>query len=959
MARKKLALVDGHAVAFRAFHALREANLRSSTGEPTFAVFGFCQILLTTLQQLQPEYAAVAFDVGRTFRDDLYAEYKAGRPETPADFHTQLERIKEIVRALNIPIYTVEGFEADDVIGTLSRQATARDVETYIITGDSDTLQLVDEHVHVLLATPYGNKQEAKEYDLAAVVERYKGLQPSQLADLRGLKGDTSDNIPGVKGVGEKGAIDLLNQFGTIENIYAHLDETPSRARKALEGQQEAALFSKRLATIHCDVPVTLDLEACHLAGYDRDAVIALFQEMQFSSLVRKLPASDQGSAADGDGRESATDGQQSTPIRSAPAPNGQLDLFAAGEVAESRATPLVQASAAPAPPQGDYAVVRTREELAAMVAELAAAPSIAFDTETTSLNAIESEIVGLSFAVRPGAAWYVPVGHKGDDVGPQLRREEVCSAVQPLLEDGAKPKIAHNGKYDVLALRGMDIVVQGLQFDTMIAAQMLGNQSVGLKDLAFNVLKLKQPMTEISELIGAGRKQISFDWVPIELAAPYAAADADMTLRLRDHLDQELDKEPRIRRIFEEIEMPLLPVLADMEWTGIKVDAAVLHQLRGQMQERIQELEDRFYEIAGGPFNIGSGQQLNDVLFNRLQVPTSGLSKTKTGLYSITAEVLDKLSGVHPIIDLILEYRQLTKLKSTYLDALPQLVDRHGRVHTEFKQLGSATGRLSSNNPNLQNIPVRTEQGREIRRAFVAEDGCYLLAADYSQAELRILAHLTQDPALLETFREDRDIHAATAARLFGVPINQVSKNQRRIAKTTIFGTIYGISSFGLAARTELSRAEAQQLIDGLFETYPGLKRIFDETLAFGRQHGYVETIFGRRRYFGSGSSNALNSKGHGQAAAEREAKNAPIQGTNADLIKMAMVRLFHELQQRGLKAKMLLQVHDELLLETPDDELDEVKTLVREVMEGVYPELSVPLEVGISTGRNWEEMG
>lgn len=956
MARKKLALVDGHAVAFRAFHALREANLRSSTGEPTFAVFGFCQILLTTIQQLQPEYAAVSFDVGRTFRDELYAEYKAGRPETPDDFHTQLARIKEIVQALNIPIYTVEGFEADDVIGTLSRQATAQDVETYIITGDSDTLQLVDEHVRVLLAVPYGNKQEAKEYDLAAVVERYKGLQPSQLADLRGLKGDASDNIPGVKGIGEKGAIDLLNQFGTIENIYEHLDETPKRARTALEGQQEAALFSKKLATIHCDVPVTLDLAACRLAGYDRDAVIELFQEMQFSSLVRKLPDSDQLGAS-----TQAVSPAPSTRSAASPAPNGQLDLFAAGEIDDARATPLIQpgAGAANSVPHGDYKAVRTSEELSALVAELSEAASFAFDAETTSLNAVETEVVGLSFAVRPGQAWYIPIAHKGDDVEPQLSQAEVKQALGPLLEDGTKPKIAHNAKFDVLSLRRMDIIVQGLQFDTMIAAIMLGNLGVGLKDLAFNVLKLKQPMTEISELIGAGRKQISFDWVPIELATPYAAADADMTLRLRDHLDLELDKVPRIRSIFETIEMPLLPVLADMEWTGIKVDVSVLHQLAGQMQQRLQELEAKIYEIAEGPFNIGSGQQLNTVLFEKLEISTSGLSKTKTGLYSITAEVLERLSGVHPIIDLILEYRQLSKLKSTYLDAIPQLVDRNGRVHTEYKQIGAATGRLSSNNPNLQNIPVRTDQGREIRRAFIAEDGCYLLAADYSQVELRILAHLTQDPALLETFREDRDIHAATAARLFGVPINQITKNQRRLAKTTIFGTIYGISSFGLAARTELSRSEAQQLIDGLFETYPGLKRIFDETLEFGRQHGYVETILGRRRYFGTGSNNALSAKGPGKAAAEREAKNAPIQGTNADLIKLAMGRLFRELQRRGLKAKMLLQVHDELLLEVPDDELDEVRELVREIMEGVYPELSVPLEVGISVGRNWEQMG
>lgn len=952
MSRKKLALVDGHAVAFRAFHALRDANLRTSTGEPTFAVFGFCQILLTTLQQLQPEYAAVAFDVGRTFRDTLYAEYKAGRAETPEDFHPQLARIKTIVQALNVPIYTQEGYEADDVIGTLSRQATALDVDTYIITGDSDTLQLVDEHVRVLLAVPYGKRQEAKEYDLAAVEERYKGLRPHQLADLRGLKGDVSDNIPGVKGIGETGAIALLNRFETVEGIYARLDEVPNRYRKVLDGQEEQALFSKQLATISCDVPVQLNLEHSRLAGYDRDAVIALFQELQFGSLVRKLPATDADSTGPAAEPHNSSDG------RGVGAP-AQLGLFDAGDGASDR--PALASRPSLSVPQGlgHYTAVRTAEELQSLVEQLRMAPSFAFDTETSGLGFLDAEVVGLSCAVQPGEAWYIPIGHIGEDVGPQLDRAVVRDALLPLLENGAQPKVAHNGKFDLLALRKLDINVQGLQFDTMIAATLLGNQGVGLKDLAFNILKVE--MTEITELIGSGKQQISFDRVPIAQATPYAAADADLTLRLRDHLDQELDKVPRIRSVFETIEMPLLPVLADMEWQGIKVDVGILQQLSAGMQRRLRELETEIYEVAGGPFNIGSGQQLNTVLFEKLHVPTAGLSKTKTGLYSITAEVLDKLSqsGDYPIVNLILEHRQLTKLKSTYLDALPQLVDRNGRVHTEFKQLGAATGRLSSNNPNLQNIPVRTEQGREIRHAFVAEDGHYLLAADYSQIELRILAHITQDPALVETFKEGRDIHATTAARLFGVPINQVSKNQRRIAKTTVFGTIYGISSFGLAARTDLNRAEAQQLIDGLFDTYPGLKRLFDETLEFGRTHGYVETLFGRRRYFGSGQSNALVAKGPGRSAAEREAKNAPIQGTSADLIKLAMGRLFQELQRRGLQARMLLQVHDELLLEVPDDELDEVQRLVQATMEDVYPELSVPLEVELSKGRNWEEMG
>jgi DNA polymerase-1 len=951
MSRPKLALVDGHAVAFRAFHALRDADLRSSSGEPTFAVFGFCQIVLTTLGQLKPDYAAVAFDVGRTFRDDLYAEYKAQRSEPPSEFGIQLRRIKQIVEALNMPIYTAPGFEADDVIGTLARQATAQNVDTYIVTGDSDTLQLVDEHVRVLLAVPYGKKQEAKEYDLPSVIERYKGLQPNQLADLRGLKGDTTDNIPGVKGIGETGAISLLNQFGTVEQIYARFDEVPNRYRKALDGQQEQALFSKRLATIVADAPVQLDLERARLGHYDRDEIIGMFQELQFRSLINKLPP--------------VTGQPLPEPTVAAALPtipsNGpaQMDMFGTGEVATSRPTVLVAPTGAIPAAHGAYSVVRTKEDLDALVQALHTAPALAFDAETTSLQAVSTEIVGLSFATTPGAAWYVPLRHQGPDAGNQLPPDTVRDALLPIMEDAAKPKIAHNAKFDLLALRTMDINVQGLQFDTMIAATLLGNQNTGLKDLAFNVLRLKEPMTDISELIGTGRAQISFDYVPVERAAPYAAADSDMTLRLYAHFNEELDRDPRIRQVFEQIEMPLVPVLADMEWQGIKVDVPVLQQFGGGIEARIQALEIEIFGIAGMRFNLGSGSQLNQVLFEKLNVPTSGLSRTKTGLYSITAEVLDKLSGVHPIIDMILEHRRLVKLKSTYIDALPALVDQKSRVHTEFKQLGAATGRLSSNSPNLQNIPVRTEQGREIRRAFIAEPGHYLLSADYSQIELRILAHVTQDPALLETFRRDLDIHAATAARLFGVPLQQVTKNQRRIAKTTVFGTVYGISAFGLAARTDLSRDEAQRLINGLFETYPGIKRVFDETLQFGREHGYVETLFGRRRYFGRGRDNALvTASGSRRLAAEREAINAPIQGTSADLIKMAMSRLFHELETGGYAAKMILQVHDELLLEVPDDELDEVRALVAKVMEGIYPELSVPLEVEASAGRNWDEM-
>jgi DNA polymerase I len=943
MAHPKLALVDGHAVAFRAFHALRDANLRTSDGEPTFAVYGFCQIVLTTLQNLQPDYVAVSFDVGRTFRHDEFVEYKAGRAETPDEFHVQLDRIKQIVKALNIPIYVAPGFEADDVIGTLARQATAKEVDSYIITGDSDTLQLVDECVRVMLATPYGKTQETKLYDLEAVTERYKGLKPSQLADLRGLKGDVTDNIPGVKGIGETSAIQMLNQFGSVEGIYEHLEEVPNRYRSKLEGQQDAALFSKRLATIRTDVPVELNLEESRLHDYDHDAVVQLFRELQFGSLLKKLPGQPNGAQQEA----SAPAAPPKRAVTKGPAQ--QMGMFEVGDVETARTTALVTPSGPPPVAHGTYTAVTTPEQLDDLVQRLDAAPIVAFDAETNSLSFLDAEIVGISLSTEPGTAFYVPVGHREGD---QLSRERVRDALRPFFEDGNRPKVAHNAKFDMLMLRRFEIEVKGLAFDTMIAAQLLGQQASGLKDLSFNLLGIQ--MTEITDLIGTGRSQITFDFVPIEQATPYAAADADMTLRLREHFQAELQNVPKIAHIFEAIEMPLVPVLVAMEWVGIKVDVPTLQSLSGLLASRIEAGEREIYALAGSNFNIGSGQQLSDVLFGKLQIPTSGLSKTKSGHYSITAEVLDKLSGVHPIIDLILEHRQLTKLKSTYLDALPLQADKNSRIHTSYGQLGAATGRLSSTAPNLQNIPVRTEQGREIRRAFVAEEGWRLLAADYSQVELRILAHVTQDPALLAIFKQDADIHTATASRLFNVAPDKVSKNQRRIAKMTVFGVIYGISSFGLAARTDLSREDAQKMIDGLFATYPGLRAYIDKTLAFGRENGYVETLMGRRRYV----PELRSSHGGRRQAAEREAINAPIQGTNADLIKLAMVRLYAEIQRRGLQSRMLLQVHDELVLEVPEDEMTEITKVVCETMEGVGTDLTVPLRVEVESGRNWEEM-
>ncbi|NJO05418.1 MAG: hypothetical protein HC876_07805 [Chloroflexaceae bacterium] len=627
--RQRLMVIDGHALTFRAFHAMANANLRTSSGEPTYAVFGFLQIMLTNISEYRPHYVAVTFDVGRTFRDDMYAEYKAGRTETPAEFHPQLDRIKQALDALCIPIYTADGYEADDVIGTLARQATAQQIETLILTGDTDTLQLVDDYVKVLLANPYTKRTTASVYGEAEVLERYDGLRPDQLADLRGLKGDPSDNIPGVKGIGEKGAITLLNEFGTVENLYDHLDEVPNRYRKHLDGQREQALFSKQLSIIVCDAPVTLDIDAARLGGYNRATVIELFQSLEFGkSLVDKLPTS--AGAAD---------------VQALPVVNAKLEPVATTGQPASFATELpagssfqmalfdlppaevpVAAVAAPTNPNlGTYRTATTAADLDDLILELNSAPGFAFDVESTGLSPLTDTLVGLSLSTRPGTGWYIPVGHVA---GEQLPRQEVFNRLRPYFTDPHKPKYAHNAKFDMELLQEVGIPVQGLVFDVLLAAKLLGHQRSGLKELGFYELRLPEPMTEIEELIGRGAKQTTFDQVPIERAAPYAAADADVTLRLVAHFQQRLQDEPHSRAIFEQLEMPLIPILIAMESAGIGINLDYMHELNERLSNRIAELEKEIYGHAGQEFNINSGVQLNEILFDKLGLPTDGLKK-------------------------------------------------------------------------------------------------------------------------------------------------------------------------------------------------------------------------------------------------------------------------------------------------------------------------------------------
>jgi len=911
---KKLMLIDGHALAYRAFFALPVDGFSTSRGELTNAVYGFTMMLLHSLQVEKPDYIAVTFDAPEaTFRHEEFEEYKAHRPPMREEMRSQMDRIREVVRVLNIPIFELAGYEADDLIGSLARQAGGMEVETVIVTGDNDTLQLVSPLVEVI--TPGGYSQrfsDAKVYDEQAVREKY-GIEPDLLADYKGLVGDKSDNIPGVAGVGDKTARQLIGRYGTVEKIYEHLEEVEStRARNALAGQKEQALLSKRLANIVTDVPINLDLEKCRTGDYDRQETTALFRELEFRSLVQRLPTSE---------REEAR----------------QMTFFAQESL----------------PADASVAVV-TEEQLDSLVSELSRASRIAVDVETTGTDALKADLVGISFAAQPGRGFYIPVGHLlTPGSGGQLPLELVVERIRPVLGNPNIRKAAHNGKYDLTVLTRHGIEVRGLDFDTMIAAYLLepSRRGLGLKDLAWRRLGLE--MKPITELIGKGRDQITLAQVSIADTAAYAGADADATLRLVGVLEKEL-REQEQWGLFHDVEMPLVQVLMEMEMAGVALDVSELTEISTGMYQRIVELEAEIQTLAGHPFNISSTQQLGAVLFEELGLPAK--AKTKTG-YSTRASVLEELKDLHPIIELILEHRQLTKIKSTYVDALPALVNREtGRVHTSYNQTGTVTGRISSSDPNLQNIPVRTELGRHVRCAFVSREGWLLLGADYSQVELRILAHVSQDPDLLAAFARGEDIHASTAAAIFEVPLPDVTADMRRLAKTINFGIIYGMGEYGLAQRTDLSVEQARTFIDNYFARFGKVRDYLDETKTEAREQGYVVTLLGRRRYFPELQSTSPAHAGQ-KRAAEREAINMPIQGSAADILKIAMVRLFRALEDENLAARMILQVHDELVLEVPGEELRPVARLVRDVMENAW-DLDASLQVDVKVGTNWERM-
>ena len=920
-------LLDGHALAYRAYYALTRGSSTAFTthnGEPTAGVFGFTSILLRLLEQDHPDYLAVTFDTGKTFRDKLFSEYKATRAKMPEDLVPQMERIRQIVDSFNIPRLEMQGYEADDILGSLAHHLATEGYGVKIITGDRDLLQLVNDRILVNL--PGRTLADAKDYFSKDVVALF-GVKPEQVVDFKALVGDKSDNIPGVKGIGEKTAASLLGKYETLDGVYSHLDEVRESIRKKLETGKENAYLSQKLATIVINLQVKLDLDQARTEKFEPARVEALFRELEFRSLMGRLTALYPAFG------------------KSISRKQEQLTLFKTDTSAVKEAKQ-----------QGDIIVhvVNDEQGLQKLIKRLNEAKIISFDTETTSTDQMRADLVGISLAVDENEGWYIPVGHQAE-LGRQLPLEKVIDALRKPMIDPLTRKIGHNLKYDFVMLARNGLRATPLSFDSMIAEWLTNptSRNLGLKNLAW--VRLDFRMTEITELIGTGRKQITMDQVPIEKAAPYAAMDAIAVQRLLPELESEL-KENFALRLFEDIEMPLVSVIADMEMAGISLDIDFLKHMSGELQKRIDELEGNVFEHVGEHFNINSTQQLSNALFNRMKlVPPDGTRRTESGNYSTSAAVLESLKGKHPVIDLILEYRELSKLKSTYLDALPEQVNpATGRIHTSYNQTGTVTGRIASSNPNLQNIPIRTELGRQVRQAFIASPGFSLLSVDYSQVELRIAAHMSNDQAMLAAFRADQDIHTATAAAILGKTLDQVTKEERRNAKAINFGLLYGMSPYGLTRSSDLTLAEAEDFVEAYFKQFPGVKAYLDNMRRLAARQGYVETLLGRRRYFPglkSGGNRAT------RAREEREAINAPIQGTAADIMKIAMNRVAQALKENDSQARMLLQVHDELVLECPQKELKKTAKIVRTMMENAY-NLVIPLKTEARYGRNWGDL-
>ena len=938
--QKRLFLLDAFALIFRGYYALIKNPRINSKGMDTSAIMGFTNSLFDVIKREKPDHLAVCFDKGGSVeRTELFPEYKANRDETPDAIRIAVPYIQEILKAMHIPVVVKEGWEADDIIGTLAKQAEKEDYKVFMVTPDKDFGQLVSENIFMYRPARMGNGIEI--WGIPEVQKRFGVERPEQVIDYLGMMGDASDNIPGLPGVGDKTAKKFLTEYGSMEGLLANTDKLKGKMKEKVEANGELGLLSKKLATISLDVDVTFDAKDYEMCDPDGEKVQSIFDELEFRRLKDqfiKIFSEQVDDAPKETGGSSAA-----TPKE---AGGGQFSLFggdpseAAGTIKDHNRrktiadTPHVYQSIAPG------------MGMKLFVQNLMKQTSVCFDTETTGINPLTAELVGIAFSWETGKGFYVPISADKNEA--QERIEEL----RPFFESEEIEKIGQNLKYDIKVLHKYDIKVKGKFFDTMLAHYLINPDMRHNMDVLSETYLNYTPVS-ITELIGKkGKNQLSMRDVPLEKQTEYAVEDADITLQLAEHFRPEL-KEANTEDLFNDIEIPLLHVLADMELEGINLDEQFLGSLSDDLNTDIANLQTKIYEAAGAEFNIASPKQLGEILFDKMKLVDKP-KKTKTGQYSTAEDVLSYLAKDHEIIQNVLEYRGLSKLKSTYVDALPlQVEESTGRVHTDYMQTVAATGRLSSNNPNLQNIPIRTERGRQVRKAFVPRDENHtLLAADYSQIELRIIAALSEETTMIEAFKNGEDIHASTAARVFNVPLEEVSREQRSNAKTVNFGIIYGVSAFGLSNQTELSRSEAKELIETYYKTYPKLRNYMGEQVDFARDNGFVQTVLGRRRYLKNiNGSNAIV-----RGAAERNAVNAPIQGSAADIIKLAMINIHKKLTEENYKSKMLLQVHDELVFDVYNPEMDRLKTMVKSEMENAY-KMSVPLDVELGVGQDWLE--
>jgi DNA polymerase I len=929
--KKKIFLLDAMALIYRAYFALNRNPRVNSKGLNTSAVLGFANTMLEVLKKENPTHIVVAFDAfAPTNRQSDYTEYKANRESTPEDIVASIPYIKKLIDGFNIPVLEMPGYEADDIIGTLAKRAEKDGFTVFMMTSDKDFGQLVSDNIFMYKPARMGNDVEV--WGVKEVCEKFGIKHPEQVIDILGLWGDASDNIPGVPGIGEKKAKKLIAEFGSIENILKNVDDVPeARSRESLKEHAQQALMSKSLATIILDVPVDWDEEDFRLKAPDPEKLIPLFDELEFRTYAKRVFEHIKEEAPEAIPAKLAT--------------SGQMDLFA-GTDAFADPEQLAKDKVIKIMKENDFKAVQNVDELKELAGNLDKSGVFCFDTETTGLDITATQLVGIAFCIKPEKAWYVPFPEDQEQAG------KIAAIFKPVFENPKVEKTGQNLKFDIGVLKNYGINVEGKLFDTMLAHYLLQPDMRHNMDVLAETYLGYKPLS-IEALIGKkGKNQGTMRDVPLETITAYACEDAHVTQQLREVFEPMLKKN-NLTGLFEELETPLVYVLAEIERNGVKIDTNVLNEYSIKLQGDIEIIEKEIYDLAGAKFNIGSPKQLGEILFDKLKIVEKA-KKTKTKQYSTSEDVLSKLAHKHDIIQKILDYRSLTKLKSTYVDVFPKLISpKTGRLHASFNQAVAATGRLSSNNPNLQNIPIRTEQGREIRKAFVPGwDDYVLLAADYSQIELRIIASLSKDVAMIDAFRNGHDIHAATASKVFGVPMEEVSKEMRRQAKMVNFGIVYGISAFGLSERLNIPRGEAANIIDNYFSQYPGIKKYMEHTIAFARKHLYVETIMGRRRYI-----NDINSSnGAVRGFAERNAINSPIQGSAADMIKLAMIRIYRDMQSKKLQSKMILQVHDELVFDVKKSELDTMKKIIEVNMKNAM-KLDVDLEIDMNVGNNWLE--